>query len=235
MSGEQTATDLLPLSARELLTTTRSVRLRLDFSRPVPREVLIECVRDALQAPSGSNRWAAQLIIVDDPDQRRRLGEIYREVYSAYQGMDGIYIGSLDKGDPERNRQQQRTTRSADHLGEHMGDAPAIVVGAILGRAEGPPARHATLLGSAMPTLWSFMLAARLRGLGTAWTALHLLKEAEVNEVLEIPGDEVTTFCMSPVAYTKGTEFKPAMRPEPEEVVHWNRWTPRAGQQRKVL
>lgn len=229
MPTDQTATELLPLSAHELLTTTRSVRKRLDFSRPVAREVLVECVRDALQAPSGSNRWAMQFVIVDDPDVRRRLGAIYRSAYEAYKSTEGVYIGSLDKGEPARNEQQQRTARSADHLGEHMGDAPAIVIGAIVGRVDGPPARHATLLGSAMPGMWSFMLAARLRGLGTAWTALHLRKEADVNDLLGIPGDDVTTFCMTPVAYTKGTDFKPALRPEPDEVIHWNTWTERAG------
>ena len=224
MPPEQTATELLPLSARELLTTTRSVRRRLDFSRPVPRELLVECARDALQAPSGSNRWAMQFVIVDDPDVRSRLGAIYRSAYEMYKSMEGVYIGSLDKGEPARNEQQQRTARSADYLGEHMGDAPAIVIGAVLGRVDGPPPVHASLLGSAMPGMWSFMLAARLRGLGTSWTALHLRKEGEVNELLGIPAD-VTTFCMTPVAYTKGTGFRPALRPEPEEVIHWNGWT----------
>jgi nitroreductase len=231
-----TSTDALDLSAHELLTTTRAVRKRLDFSRPVPRELLVECVRDALQAPSGSNRWALQFVIVTDPDLRRKLGAIYRSTYEAYKTMDGIYIGSLDKGDPARNEQQQRTAGSADYLGEHMGDAPALVIGCVLGHApEGPSSRHAALLGSVMPGMWSFMLAARLRGLGTAWTGLHLLKEQEVCELLGIPADEVTQVCLTPVAYTLGTDFKPAMRPEPDEVIHWDRWSERAGQKRKVL
>lgn len=212
----------LALSPHELLTTTRAVRTRLDFSQPVARDTLLDCVREALQAPSGSNRWGMQFIIVDDPERRRRLGEIYRDAYDQYKTMDGVYIGSVDKGDERGNRNQQRTARSADYLADHMGEAPAIVIGAIMGRASGPPAQQMALLGSAMPGMWSFMLAARLRGLGTAWTNVHLMREAEVNALLEIPGDRVTTYCMSPVAYTRGTEFKPALRPEPEEVVHWN-------------
>jgi nitroreductase len=228
--------DPLPLPPRELLTTTRGVRKRLDLSRPVPREVIVECVRDALQAPSGSNRWAMQFVVIDDPDARRRVGDIYRAVYESYKSMEGVYIGSLDKGDAALNEQQQRTARSADYLGEHMGDAPALVIGCILGRpAQNNPASAAMLLSSAIPGMWSFMLAARLRGLGTAWTSLHLLKEQEAADALGIPYDEVTQVCLTPLAYTKGTDFKPALRPDPEDVIHWNRWTPRAGQQRKVL
>jgi nitroreductase len=227
------STELLSITAQELLTTTRGVRKRLDFSRPVPREVLVDCVRDALQAPSGSNRWAMQFVIVTDPDLRRQLGAIYKSVYETYKTMDGIYIGSLDKGDADRNEQQQRTARSADFLGDHMGEAPALVIGCIFGRAEGASA--VMLHGSAIPGMWSFMLAARLRGLGTSWTALHLLKEKEVCELLGIPMEDVTQVCLTPVAYTQGTDFKAAMRPDPEEVIHWDRWTERSGQKRKVL
>ena len=106
-----------------------------------------------------------------------------------------------------------------------MGDAPALVVACGLGRADqGPPMRKTGLLGSVLPGMWSFMLAARLRGLGTAWTTLHLHKEQEAAEVLGIPYDEVTQACLTPVAYTKGTSFRPAMRPDPDEVIHWDRW-----------
>ncbi len=222
-----TASEPLPLSAQELLRTTRAVRKRLDFDRPVSRELITTCVRDALQAPSGSNRWPLQFIAVDDPNVRRRLGEIYREAYATYKSADGVYIGSIEKGSAVRNRQQQRTAGSADYLGEHIGDAPALVVGAVHGRTNSLT-RLATLLGSGIPGMWSFMLSARLRGLGTSWTTVHLLKEAEFNEALGIPGDRITTFCMTPVAYTKGTDFKPALRPDPDEVLHWNRWTDRS-------
>ena len=115
--------------------------------------------------------------------------------------------------------------RVADYLAEHMGEAPALVVACVMGRADdGPPIRKTTLLGSVLPGMWSFMLAARLRGLGTSWSSVHLFKEQEAAEVLGIPYDEVTQVCLTPVAYTKGTSFKPAMRPDPEEVIHWDRW-----------
>jgi nitroreductase len=216
---------LLPLSAEELLTTTRGVRKRLDFERPVAKETLRECVRTALQAPSGSNRWALQFVIITDPERRRAIGDAYRDCYATYRSLDGVYIGSLDKGSPERNEQQQRTTGSADYLGEHFGEAPAIVAACAPGRAEdGPPIRKTTLLGSVMPGMWSFMLAARLRGLGTAWTTVGLFDEPRTCEAFGIPQEEVTIASITPVAYTKGTEFKPALRPDPDEVIHWEGW-----------
>lgn len=217
--------NLLPLSAEELLTTTRGVRKRLDFSRPVERDVLRECVATALQAPSGSNRWALQFVIVTDPDVRRAFGEVYRECYELYKSLDGVYIGSIDKGDAALNEQQQRTTVSADYLGEHFGEAPAIVAACAPARAEdGPAIRKTTLLGSVLPGMWSFMLAARLRGLGTSWTTVSLFDEAKTGEALRIPVDEVTIGAITPVAYTKGTGFRPALRPDPDEVIHWDGW-----------
>ena len=212
----------LPLTAEQLLTTTRSVRRRLDFSRPVARETLAECVRYALQAPSGSNRWPMQFVIVLDSDQRRRIGEIYARAYELYRASDG-YLGKLEKGDPGRDAQQQRTAGSADFLGEHMGQAPALVLACSHGRAQDPVAQTA-LLGSVLPGTWSFMLAARLHGLGTCWTTVGMLLESELAEVVGIPLDRVTIGCLTPVAHTVGTDFRPALRPDPTEVIHWERW-----------
>ena len=163
----ETPPELLPLSAREVLRTTRVVRKRLDFDRPVSRDVIMQCVRDALQAPSGSNRRPLQFIAVDGPEVRRRLGEIYREAHTIYKAVDGVYIGRRDKGSAECNVQQQRIAGSADHLGEHIGDASVLVVGAVHGRT-GSTARLTTLLASGIPGMWSFMLASRLRWLGTS-------------------------------------------------------------------
>jgi len=205
--------------------TTRGVRKRLDFSRPVEREVLRACVAAALQAPSGSNRWALQFVIVTDPERRRAIGEAYRKGYDTYQSLDGVYIGSIAKGSPERDVQQQRTAGSADYLADHFGEAPAIVAACSPGRAEeGPAIRKTTMLGSVMPGMWSFMLAARLRGIGTCWTTVGLFEEAATAAALGIDVEEVTIGAVSPVAYTKGTDFKPAMRPDPDEVIHWDHW-----------
>lgn len=212
------------LGAEELLTTTRAVRRRLDFSRPVPRDVLRECVRLALQAPSGSNKWPMQFVIVTDEERRRALGEAYRAAWTGYEASPG-YIAKLDKGDETANAQQQRTARSAEHLAEHIHEAPAIVVSCGTGRTDGEPAFKAiNLAASVHPGMWSFMLAARLHGLGTCWTGVSLNDEARTAEILGVPLDRVTICALSPVAYTLGTDFKPALRPDPDDVIHWEHW-----------
>ena len=214
---------ILPLTAEELLTTTRAVRLRLDHERPVSRDVLRRCVELALQAPSGSNRVPLQFVIVTDPEMRAALGEDYRERYAAYQASPG-YIGKVDKGDAQANAQQQRTARSADHLAATIHLAPAIVVACGLGGLEGQaPHRIVASAGSIHPGMWSFMLAARLHGLGTCWTALTLAPGARTPGLLGIPED-VTAGALTPVAYTRGTAFKPALRPDPDSVIHWEGW-----------
>lgn len=215
---------LLPMSADELLNTTRSVRLRLDFDRPVADETILNCVRSALQAPSGSNRWLMQFVVVTDPQVKDDLAQIYRDSYELYRTTP-TYIGAVTKGDAGRDESQQRTARSADYLAENYHRAPAIVLACANGRPDsGPPIAKTTLLGSVLPGMWSFMLAARLRGLGTSWTTVALFNEERLHERLGIPLDSVTIGAMSPLAYTKGTDFKPALRPEPAEIVHWNKW-----------
>ena len=140
--------------------------------------------------------------------------------------MDGVYIGSIDKGEAGANEQQKRSADSADFLGEHMGDAPALIIGCTQGaRLDGAPAMmSASMLGNILPGMWSFMLAARARGLGTAWTTVHLMMEQQVADILEIPFDTVQQVCLSPLAYTKGTDFKAAARPPVDSILHWDRW-----------
>ena len=217
-------TTTLGLTAEELLTTTRAVRKRLDLERPVERDVLRECVRLALQAPSGSNKWPVQFVIVTEPERRRALGEAYRDAFADYQASAG-YIAKIDKGDEARNEQQQRTARSAEHLASVIDRVPAIVLACGRGRVDGLPAfRAINFAASVHPALWSFMLAARLHGLGTCWTGVSLSDEARTAAIAGIPHDEVTICAVTPVAHTIGTDFKPALRPEPEEVIHWEVW-----------
>lgn len=216
---------LLPLGPDELLSTTRAVRKRLDFSRPVPDELIRECVAMAMQSPSGSNNMTMQFVVVRDEAKRRAIGEIYRQCYAMYQNMPGIYIGSIDKGDELANAQQQRSASSADFLGEHMGDAPALVIACTAGRTDGMPAMvTSSMMGNVLPAMWSFMLAARARGLGTCWTTVHLFMEQQAAEVLGIPFDAVQQVCLTPVAFTSGTDFKPAARPAADSIIHWDNW-----------
>jgi nitroreductase len=217
---------VLDLTPDELLTTTRAVRKRLDFERPVPPDLVRECVAAALQAPSGSNHLTMQFVVVTDAAKRAAIGEIYRQCYEIYKSLDGVYVGSIQKPTDSEQAQQQRVQTSADYLGEHMGDAPALVIACHAGsRVDGQPAMmSASMLGNILPAMWSFMLAARARGLGTAWTTMHLMMEQQVAAVVAIPYADVQQVCLSPLAYSVGTDFKPAMRPDPESVVHWDTW-----------
>ncbi len=215
---------LLDLTADEVLTTTRAVRKRLDFDRPVEDDVIRECVATAMQAPSGSNVMTMQFVVVKDPDTKRAIGKIYGECFAVYRTLP-MYAGAIARDTPEEQAQQDRVVESANYLAEKMGEAPALVLGCGLGRAENVPAiAAASTLGNILPGMWSFMLAARARGLGTAWTSLSLMREQEVAEILGIPFDSVQQACLTPLAYTIGTDFKRAMRPDPDTIIHWDRW-----------
>ncbi len=214
-----TSMALLDLNPDELLSTTRAVRKRLDFTRPVPDDLVRECVAMALQAPSGSNVVTMRFVVVRDEAKRRAVGEVYRQVYAGYRASSG-YPGK-STGDAERDRQQARVAASADHLGEHLGEAPVLV----LACNEGADRKQATAgLGNVLPGTWSFMLAARARALGTAWTSMHLFRERDVADILAIPYDTVAQAVLTPLAFTVGTDFKPAARPAPDEVIHWDSW-----------
>lgn len=216
---------LLPLGPDELLTTTRAVRRRLDMSRPVPDDLVRECIEIAMQSPSGSNHMSMEFVVVRDSEKRRALGDLYRQCYEIYRGLPGVYIRTIDKGDAASNAQQQRSADSADYLGEHMGDAPVLVIACVRGRTDGMPAMvTSSRMGNVLPAMWSFMLAARARGLGTCWTTVHLFMEQQAAELLGIPFDEVQQVCMSPVAFTAGTDFKPADRPPADSIIHWDGW-----------
>ena len=210
---------LLDLDPDQLLSTTRAVRKRLDFARPVPGEVIRECVAMALQAPSGSNVVTMRFVVVQDEEKRRAIGAIYGEIYAGYKAS-ASYPGR-PRGDTKRDRVQQRVASSADYLGDHMGEAPVLV----LGCNEGTDRTSALAgLGNILPAMWSFMLAARARGLGTAWTSMHRARERDVAAILGLPYDTVAQAVLTPLAYTKGKDFKPAARPDPDVVIHWDDW-----------
>lgn len=216
---------LLDLTPDQLLSTTRAVRKRLDLTRPVEPELIRECVELAVQAPTGSNIQHWHFIIVTDAEKRKALGEFYRQGMEAVYGPNSANSKQPPPRDPERARTQERVLSSAQYLAEHMHEVPVLIVPCIRGRFEGQPnAAQAGAWGSILPAVWSFMLAARARGLGTAWTTLHLIREKEAAEVLGIPYEKVTQAAMIPVAYTIGTDFKPGPRKPLDEVLHWNQW-----------
>jgi len=210
----------LGLSVDELLNTTRAVRKRLDFDRPVPDEVLRECVEYATQAPTGSNVQGWHFMLLTERDKIEKIAAIYKKAFDWYRDSP-VYAGRVVAGiSDERDAQQARVASSADYLAENMHRSPALFIPCMHGRNTTPGAA-----GSIVPAAWSFMLAARERGLGTCWTTLHLMHEEEAADVLGIPFDEVQQWALSPVAYTAGTDFKPATRPDVETVISWNSWS----------
>ncbi|SEH00715.1 Nitroreductase [Nonomuraea solani] len=206
----------------ELLTTTRSVRKRLDLTRPVPPELVRECLEIALQAPTGGNRQEWHWIVVTDPGLRKTIGDYYGRSWRRYY-ESGSSARGLFQDDPVRSAAQARVSDSATYLGDHMGEVPVLVIGCIKVGGGLPPGNQAGLWGSLLPAAWSYMLAARARGLGTAWTTLHLAYESEIATLLGIPGD-VRQGVLLPTAYYTGETFKPASRQPLEEVLHADRW-----------
>jgi nitroreductase len=218
-----TGTSVLPLSPDELLSTTRSVRKRLDLDRPVPPALVRECLEIALQAPSGSNRQGWHFVVVTDAERRAAVGEYYRRSFAEYANSPA-YAGGLHADDPARAAQQQRVGDSASYLAEVMGRVPVLLIPCIeTGSTELPASNQAGLWGSVLPAAWSFMLAARARGLGSAWTTLHLRFEREVGELLGIP-PTVRQAALLPTAYFTGETFRPAARQPLEQVLHSDRW-----------
>ena len=198
-----------------LLSTTRSVRRRLDLDRPVPRDVVLDCLRLAVQAPTGGNAQGWRWMVVDERDRIEALAELY--------GRTGRgYLAGYARA--EQTAQTERVLDSATFLLDVLARVPMMVIPCIKGRLADPaPLMAASFYGSILPAVWSFQLALRSRGLGSTFTTLHLAHEAEGAELLGIP-DDVTQVAMLPVAYTVGTDFKPAERGPIEHVTHVNEW-----------
>lgn len=198
-----------------LLTTTRAVRRRLDLDRPVPRDLLLECIDIAQQAPTAGNSQGWRFVIVDDVEQRRALAEAYREG-----GVELLKQGLADAQDD----QTRRTYESALYLAEVMDRVPVLVVPCILGRPDAWGSDFvAGVFANILPATWSFMLALRSRGVGTCWTTSTLARQRRVSEILGLP-DDVTQVALIPVAYHTGTSFRPTKRPSPHSIVAWNHW-----------
>jgi nitroreductase len=183
----------------------------------VEREVLEECFRLAQQAPTGGYSQGWHFVVVTDAEKRAALGDLWRR------GADR-YLG-LRAGDLAAGGQIGRILESVRYLAEHIHEVPVHVIPCIEGRTDGKPASaQASRWASIIPAVWSFMLAARSRGLGTCWTTFHLSSEKEAAEFLAIPYEDVLQAALIPVAHTIGTEFKPGRRRPLETVVHWDGW-----------
>jgi nitroreductase len=218
---------LLRLTPDELLTTTRSVRKRLDFSRPVEVEIVRECLKVALQAPNGGNGQRWRWLVITDPAKRQAIGNLYRRAYEVYRlDPGGRPSDSAPERESEEAGRERRLEEASDYLAAHLHEAPVMVIPCYLARPESKPlSRQAILWGSILPAAWSFMLALRSRGLGTAWTTTHLEYEREAAEILGVPVERVTQAALFPIAHTLGAVFKPGYREPVDRVVCWNTWT----------
>ena len=206
----------------KLLTTTRSVRKRLDLSRPVPREVVLEALDVALQAPSGGNSQPWRWLIVDDPDVKKGIAELYPRSHDPYMQANREAAAAAGRAEV-----MGKIMDSSQYLSDHMAEVPVMVIPCLLGRPEGlSQAEVAGFYGSILPAAWSLMLALRSRGLGSAWTTLHLAFEEEAQKLLGVP-ETVTQTALIPVAYYKGEDFKLAPRQPVEKVTYFNAWKQR--------
>ena len=201
-----------------LLTTTRAVRKRLDLTRPVEPSVILDCLRIAAQAPSGANAQRWRWMVVTDPDKKQAIARFYADSFASY------IAPKLEVLQPE-DHASVRMTDSASYLAEHLGEAPALVIPCVLDRPPvgGDCEPQASFWGGILPAVWSFQLALRSRGLGSAWTTLHLPYERDVAELLGIP-PTVTQTALLPVAYYTGDDFQPAPRRRVEEITYWDQW-----------
>jgi nitroreductase len=210
----------LELTPDELLSTTRCVRRRLDLTRPVEREVLEECLRLAQQAPTASYREDWHFVLVTDPEERAALAELWREGGRRY-----LERGSGAAAGGQLAPWRRRLLESVMHLFEHLHEVPVHVIPCIEGRTDGLPGpAQASRWSTICPAAWSFMLAARSRGLGSCWTTFHLFFEREAADLLGIPFENVMQAALIPVAYTIGTDFRPARRKPLDTMAHWDRW-----------
>jgi nitroreductase len=202
-----------------LLATTRAVRKRLDLDRPVARDVILECLQLATQAPTGSNQQGWRFVVVEDADKRAKIASLYG------QAAGGYLKTARDDTAAQGDQQTTRVYDSAIWLIDNLAKVPVFVIPCIEGRppADAPIVEDASHYGSIFPAVWNFQLALRSRGLGSTLTTLHLMHEREVAGLLGIP-DDIMQVALLPVAYTKGTDFKRAARPPVETITHWNGW-----------
>ncbi len=220
----------LNLTPDELLTTTRAVRKRLDLNRPVDIDAIKECITVAIQAPTGGNTQGWHFVVVMDAAQRAALAELYRRAWKNYQKSPGSVYDLFAREQPgARKRQLGRVIESAEHLVGHLHRVPVHVVPCTGGRVDRIAGEFASVglasvFGSILPATWSFMLAARARGLGTAWTTCHLMFEAEAAEILDIPYDKFSQVALIATAYSLGTDFKTSLRKPIDDVLHIDRW-----------
>jgi len=210
-------------TVEKILTTTRSVRKRLDLSRDVPLDIVKKCLDLAIQAPTGSNSQQWRFVLVTDPNKRAELAALYAKSFQLYAKESAAAAPKLEPTDPRAQRMMKVVT-SAVYLSENLAKVPLFVLACLEGRVEKASVlEQASFYGSILPATWSLMMALRAEGIGSAWTTLHLRYEEEAAKILQIP-DNFTQTCLLPVAYFTGQDFRPAKRVPSEQLTYLNEW-----------
>jgi nitroreductase len=220
---------IVNLSIDELLTTTRSVRRRLDLTKPVPLGLIRECLEIAVQAPTSANLQNWSFIVVTDVEQRRAIADVYRRTWKSIT-TSPFAVADRFRDDPVRNREQHKVSNSAAYLADHIGEVPVLMipcVEVIDGDGTLTAENSNQSWSSIMPATWNYMLAARSRGLGTTWTGVTIMADEEMRAILGLP-DNVYHATTVPTAYYTGANFRRGKRIPLDEVVRFNRW-PRNG------
>lgn len=228
-----TKPELIPVdldSVDHVLKTTRSVRLRLDLEREVPRSLIEQALEIALQAPTGANTQTWRFLTVTDPALKAGIADCYRrgaEKYLADQTAmtrTGVTANREYTEGDIRGQQKAAVITSSVHLLDNMHRVPALIIPCIESRFEQEDVfTQASMYGSILPATWSLMLALRARRIASAWTSLHLIYEREVAELLGIPAD-FTQAALLPVAWLTGGDLKPAKRLPLADVAYWDNW-----------
>ena len=205
------------IDGETLLTTTRAVRKRLDLTRPVARHVIDDCLRIALQAPAAQNNALCRWIFVDDPAQRAAAGALYC----------GALASTLEAR-VVHSDEEAVMYDSVDYLAGIIAEVPVLAFPYTDGEPPSGVTTSTSWWTSVIPTIWSFQLALRTRELGSTYTSAHLLRRAEMADVLGLPA-RCRQLGMIPIAYTIGTTFRAALRPPIEMLRSWNQPVERSG------
>lgn len=189
-----------------VLSTARSVRKKLDFSRPVSRADLEACINVAVQAPTGLAGENWRFLVVTDPAVKQQIADIYCEVLRQIGETRGVTL---------------KPTHNA--LMDRLHEIPCMVFVFAIGEPTEDVSGQIGFFGSILPAAWSLMLAMRARGIGTTWTSLLTSRSDDIAKILGVP-EGVTQTVMLPAAYTLGAKLRPAARLPAEEVTYWNAW-----------
>lgn len=215
------------LTPKELLTTTRAVRKRLDLEKPVEIELVKKCIEIAQQAPSASNRQNWHFLIITDQYLKNSLSDLFQKGWHSYIDSPTSVAKTMNSDDPKKSKTQRRIYESAKYLVDNLRNVPVFVIPCVEGRTDGSNVSvvvQSAIWGSIAPAVWNFVLAARLYGLGTTWTSFHLRFEKDAAELLKIPYEKVMQVALLPVAFYKGSSFRPAPRDPVDKIIHVNTW-----------